>query len=89
MPLQRNDLPPDNWPRKYFVGRLLFTLPYWVPRWGGKQIVWWRKVRQDKFLSRYYNGNITARSHPEDVLALFHAGDIQRFGDILFRSDPV
>jgi hypothetical protein len=88
--LTRDQLPPENNPYQYQVGFLLWEreIKKGPPsEWYLKPFIWWRNVDRKGFLRRYYDtGFVSMISHPEDVLAVFHAGDVQRFGRKHFRA---
>ncbi|MGH8743397.1 MAG: hypothetical protein ACREUY_03875 [Burkholderiales bacterium] len=76
--LNRDDLPPSAWAHRYQVG-------FVVLEWGDNPLIFWRTISREKFLARYYRF-VIPRSHPEDILAVFHVGDVQRFGRTIFRA---
>jgi hypothetical protein len=88
--LTRDMLPIDLHEYNYQVGFVLWER---MARWKGcpndeylKATIWWRSVSKKKFLRKYFDsGMVSMISHPEDVLAVFHAGDVQRFGRRVFR----
>jgi hypothetical protein len=80
MPLNRDEIPRSKWEHRYQLGFLLWDRPAPKP-----QVIFWHTVSQRKFLQRYYEF-AAQLSDPEDILALFHYGDIQRFGRLLFRA---
>jgi hypothetical protein len=77
--LTRADLAADHWIHRYEIGYRLFVL-------AGREWIYWRKVSQRKFLQCLYDVAIASRSHPDDVLAMFHAGYVQHSGRRTFRA---
>jgi hypothetical protein len=71
--LNRDDLPVERWKHRYQLGFFLL----------GR--IWWRTVSREKFLREYYL-HVSTKSHPLDILAVFHAGDVQRFRRTAFRA---
>lgn len=88
--LTRDFLPPDPNQYNYQVGFLLWEreIKKGSPAdWYLKPTIWWRRKTKQGFLRAYYDtGFVSMSSHPEDVLAVFHAGDVQRFGRKVFRA---
>jgi hypothetical protein len=71
----------SEYPHRYQIGFL------WWETKSGRQFIHWRTVSQEVFLRKYYRW-ADIRSRVIDVLAIFHAGDVQRFERQLFRALP-
>jgi hypothetical protein len=78
--LTRSEIPVSSFEHRYQVGFLLGEI-------RGYQIILWRNVSRSKFLLKYSRW-VLIRAGAADVLAVFHAGDVQRFGRQVFRALP-
>jgi hypothetical protein len=82
MLLRRDELPVSKYPHRYQIGFLIYETA------SGFQFIWWRTVSQRKFLRKYYKW-VTVRSLSDDILSVFHGGDVQRFKRQFFRALPI
>jgi hypothetical protein len=88
--LTRSEIPVSTFEHRYQVGFLLFEfdrdnpINAFLP---SNQIIIWRTVTSSRFL-RKYSKRVLIRAAAADVMAVFHAGDVQRFGRQCFRALP-